>query len=422
MTGNKIALIASNILMALKSLFWKKDSSIVLFGAWFGEKFADNSRFLFQHLSENKRKYGLTHVVWVTMNMDVCKELNNMGYEAYMFGTSESKKFHKLAKFHFICNAATRQIRKDECGRERIFAGDIELQYSWRAKRINLWHGVGGVKAMGFESNAYIKKRKKHLILYTVKERLHLKSAFFRKFFYYEGGWGDAFYVATSYAECEKFRRKLLIPFTRLILTGYPRNCPCPRLTEKEENIIRIIQKHKNCVLYLPTFRERNDIFDFHLVGDQIKVFWGCDDILWIQKAHSGNLVDLDYSYDGRILNLKADFDINTITPFVDIVVTDYSGAMLDGQYHYKPIILYTPDYEEYSKGGNGILPEAEEIMNGCGFIYNDITSLAEGIKSLICNPDKGKPKTYEYIRKKYWGNDKDLDQIWEDIISYFGE
>ena len=46
----KITVIFENFWMFTRSLMWKRDDSIVLIGAWFGNKFADNSRYLFQML------------------------------------------------------------------------------------------------------------------------------------------------------------------------------------------------------------------------------------------------------------------------------------------------------------------------------------------------------------------------------------
>ena len=53
---HKIKMCFSNLKYLLSSLFWLKDKRIILFGGWFGERFADNTRFLFQYLSDNKKK------------------------------------------------------------------------------------------------------------------------------------------------------------------------------------------------------------------------------------------------------------------------------------------------------------------------------------------------------------------------------
>ena len=101
----KVMVFIYNIGMAFTSLFWKKDKNAVLIGSWFGEKFADNSRFLFQYLSDNKKELGLSHVGWVTRSEQVFNELSDMGYEVYMMDSRESIQFHKKALYHIICDS-----------------------------------------------------------------------------------------------------------------------------------------------------------------------------------------------------------------------------------------------------------------------------------------------------------------------------
>lgn len=93
-----------NVSMYIKSLFWKKDDAIVLFGSWFGDRFADTTRYLYQYVSENKEKLGFKNVVWVTRKNDICNMLNSMGYECYMMNSKEALYYHKVAKYHIISN------------------------------------------------------------------------------------------------------------------------------------------------------------------------------------------------------------------------------------------------------------------------------------------------------------------------------
>ncbi len=52
-----------------------------------GEKFADNSRFLFQYLHQEKQELLLKRVIWVTRNKNLKDELSEMGYEVYLCGS-----------------------------------------------------------------------------------------------------------------------------------------------------------------------------------------------------------------------------------------------------------------------------------------------------------------------------------------------
>lgn len=405
--AKKILFILYNIKLAIKSLAWHKNPSIVLMGSWFGEKFADNSRFLFQYLSENKKSLGLTHVVWVSRFQNVVDTLHDMGYEAYLMGSEESINYHKKAKYHIICNASGYGFDK---------SADIQTEYSWNAKRINLWHGVGVVKGVGCESNKYLMKKEKNKVLYAVIEFLRYRSSLFRKFWAL-GGWLDCAYVSPTLIERSKMQKELLLPDEHFIMTGYARNCQCALLTDYEKKVIRIIKSYKKTIIYMPTFKTDTNNFDFRTIGSNLIPFLEENNILWIQKGHSADKFSSGYFCSGHILNLSSDFDTNTILPYISILITDYSSAMMDALYHQKPVLLYVPDYDVFLKGERGLIPEANDIMSGCGYIYKDINLLKRGIINAFNNPESAKPANYYKTRLKYWGKEKKIDEIWKDII-----
>ena len=410
--SNKISLLARNTCMAICSLSWKRDASIVLMDSWFGKKFADNPRFLYQYLSENKDRLNLTHVVWVSRDESVVSELNEMGYEAYHINSEESIWYHKTARY-LICNNAPVDYEN--------ISGEFLAKYSFGAKRINMWHGVGVVKGVGYDRKEYLDKKKKHLLLYEIKEFLHSNVTLFRKFCEWEGGWGDCYYISTTLSERTKMKKELLLPDRRFIITGYSRNCSCPRITEREKRIIETIRKHKHIVIYMPTFKTGDNNFDFRSVGLQISSFLEDYGVLWIQKGHSADKYSEDFKLTGNILSLSSDFDTNVILPYVDAVITDYSSAMMDGLYHQKPVLLYVPDYNTFVNGERGLIPEAEDIMTGCGYLYKDTDALIKGLVNTILDPESVKPDRYSVTRDTYWGTTRSLNQIWEDIIKVVG-
>ena len=404
----KLTIGIKNIGWAFRSLFWKKDPSVAIFGSWFGKKFADNPRFLFEYLSENKEKLGLTHVVWITRSEEVLNTVRNLGYEAYLLDSPESIKYHKIAKYHIGNNAPASNEPKIE--------SELYNQLSFRAKKINLWHGVAVIKGVSFEAKEYIEKRKKHPFIYSVKESLRKNSSFYRKFFEFEGGWGDCFFVVPSAAEREKMYRSHILPEKRFIITGYARNCPCPKLTKDEEAVIDIIKGFETSIIYMPTFRTGSNTFDFRTVGEELNPFLEKENILWIQKGHTADKHLDNYSFEKNRLCLPNDFDTNVIVPLVSILVTDYSTAMTDGIYHNKPVLLYAPDYEVFSQGERGLTQDAEEIMTGCGNQYRTIEELETAIKKAVNDPDSVKPERYNETRNKYWGEERSLEEIWNDI------
>ena len=221
----KLKYLRTNCFMKIQSTLWKREETTILFGAWFGHKFADNSRFLFQFVARNKEKLGFKHVVWVTREKDLCQELNEKGYEAYMIDSKESINMHKTAKYHVVCN---RPYNADD------YEGDILGEYSYGAVRINLWHGVAG-KGVGFGSNEYKRLKQSHKLLYGAEEALIRNSKLYRELVQYPGGWGNAYYLSTTKLETKVLKNNFLLPEPYYIESGYPRNCDCIELLDKED-------------------------------------------------------------------------------------------------------------------------------------------------------------------------------------------
>lgn len=404
----------TNIIMASRSLFWQKDKKTLLFGAWFGEKFADNPRYLYQYLSKNRGKYGLEHIVWVSKNQAVINELTQLGYEAYSMDSEESRYYHKKAYYHFICNVPNMVITFDKNGKSRRKSGDILGQYSYRAKRINLWHGTGGLKNVGFGSNLFANNQRKSLID-KVKKHIIYDSSFFRKFMYELGGWGDSFIVSTSQTQTQAHYVNFAKPANKCIETGYPRNCFCPELLENEKKVIDLLGEHRFVILYLPTFRS-NSSFSFPDVSSHISSLLLEEDILWIEKPHSADYSEYNTKPLENILKLNSEFDINTILPYVNLLITDYSSVRMDAMFHNIPVIYYVPDFEVYCKGYNGLATNAKELM--CGPIIQEWSDLYNCIKSNIENIELIKSSNYDVIRNRYWSHLSDLDEIWNSISS----
>ena len=374
----------------IESFFRVRDDKIVVFGAWLGNKFSCNSRYLYQYLSENKEKLGLKNVVWVTRNEKVYETLNNMGYEVYMFGSKESIYYHKNAGYHIICNS------------DDFLTGDIEIIYSYGAKCINLWHGLP-FKSFGKMSNEYKAKR--------------LKKRFSLDFMHFNKGWTSCYYLSTTKYVTEQFNKCLEIGYDKFIESGYPRNCKEVRLTNYEKKIIEDIKKYNYIFLYLPTFRTGDNVFNFISFSKNLSDILLENNILWIQKAHYHDEQNiLKENMSDNVLSLNSDFDINVLMPYIDFLVTDYSSVMFDAMYYRKPILYLIPDIDEYRKGDRGLnLVHPSEVQTGP--VFFSINELKEKILYYCIHPEEAFRDDYEKVREMYWGKEeKDISDIWQDI------
>lgn len=401
---SKARLVSNNLIRLIRSIFWKKDDSVVLIGAWFGEKFADNSRYLFQYLADNKETLGLSHVVWVTRNVEVLDQLKSMGYEVYMMDSEESIRYHKIAKYHIVCNVG---YTSD------FVLGDIEGKYSFRSKRINLWHGTGALKGVARSSNEYMERKRRHRVLYWFKEHMS-RCCLYRLLYQFPGGWGDCYQLATAPIQVRTLGINYGRPSTKCIITSYPRNCLCPRLLPEEEKVLEQMKLHRHVILYLPTFRT-NTAFSFSGLAEEMGELLCKKDILWIEKAHSADMANRENGKTSEyILRLSPEFDINVLLPHITLLVTDYSSVRMDAMYQEKATLFYVPDFEEYKNGDNGFMADPDEVM--CGPRLYTPKELRDAIETYCDAPEQAKSSNYEQIRSRYWSENRSLSEIWEDI------
>ena len=403
----KLYIVLWNVFHEFIYLFIKRDKTIVLFGGWFGYRFSDNPRALYQYLSKNKQELGLTHVVWVTRNQALQSELTEKGYEAYMIDSEESIYYHKRAGYHLICNSS---LYNDD-----MLPGDILPQYSNGAKKINLWHGLGGIKGVNYASGAYLKNKEKHPKKTAILEFI-VSRKWYRIFVEQIGGWGNCKYLSTTPFQTEIFQQYFLKSKEYFVEAGYPRNARCLEYLEEEKGIIEFLSQKKNRILYAPTFRDDSSNYINPVKSDSFCKMLQEKDVLWIQKAH-GAKEEKNYSVDietSSILYIPSTFDINIVLPFVDLVVTDYSSVAWDALYHKKPISYYVPDFSYYRDSDRGFILEPEEFM--FGQISYTLEELEAAIGSYKDNYDAFLPSNLTELWEKTWGRTADCKKIWEAI------
>ena len=394
-----------NVKQEVANMLHPRDKAIVLMGAWFGKRFADNSRYLFQYLSENKEKLGLKHVVWVTRSEMLQKELEEMGYEAYMMDSDESLYYHKRAGVHIICN-----YNMDAGGKKP----DILTQYSNGAIKINLWHGLGGIKGVIFASKEYLDEKKKHPFKYALKDGLH-SLKWYRKYVQLLGGWADSYYLSTTPYETTIFQKYFQLPKKNFIESGYPRNEKLVTLRECEKTVLQQIQSGKKVILYMPTFREDNNGYTAPLSNlDLVKTLedqgW-----LWIEKKHGADHSNLlNAVQSDAVLQLDADFDANIILNYVDLIVTDYSSVSWDALYHKKPVVFYMPDFDYYMNKDRGFVLSPEEFIIGPA-VY-DVEQLNDTLLKYKDDFSEMLPENEQELFERFWGEETNCEKIWQDI------
>ncbi len=361
--------MAYNIFTMISNIFIRRDDGIWLIGSWMGNRYADNSRYLYQYLSKNKLKYNIKKVVWVSSNEKIVSELTRNGYECYLMKSKKGIYFHLKAGVHVICN-----MHENVNG----YSGDIYGRFSWNAKKLQICHGVG-IKATGV-MRSDINKLPHQSFVKKILSNICNKSIFI------PGGWNKAYWLATSEQNKKVQIEDSCIESSRIFISSYPRYLKSSFYLEEEKEVIEYIKnKKKNgyvVVSYFPTFRSNYDEYIDPLKDDEFMKELSESNILWVEKTHYASIEDIEEKKANNILTLESEFDINIILSEFDIVVSDYSSVITDALVNDIVTISYTPDYDYYKEKDRGFIAEYE-VYNPGEHVYTP-QELMECIKHKI--------------------------------------
>ncbi len=111
--------------------------------------------------------------------------------------------------------------------------------------------------------------------------------------------------------------------------------------------------KNKKVILFAPTFRGPSqnhayynfDWIDFKKLKEEFSKDYVC-----IVKLHPfvQNKPEYDLYSDDFYLDLTCEREINDLLFITDILITDYSSVIFEYSFFKRPVIFYTPDYDEY--------------------------------------------------------------------------
>lgn len=349
-----------NLTTDFVNLFIWRDKKVILFGAWMGDKFADNTRFLFQYIQENREKYNLKKIIWVTRDTDTLRILQDKGYEVCEMHSLKSIYYHFKAGVHIVCN-----INFPVKG----YAGDIMGQFSGHAIKLNTWHGIPLKAGKSTGENS-----KKKGCMGKIKYALRKNSLFLSLFT--PGHWNKAYYLSTGAESTRRCSIFCGIDKARFIEAGYPRDCKINSLLENEKRVIGKFTLFKKVFLYVPTFRENG--YMPHPISEKVlRDFLVNNHILWVEKPHGAAEKSLRMEELGDyVLCLDSKFDINVLLDKIDLVITDYSSVCYDAMSYDKPVLYFAPDVDYYSKNERGFLCDYKEEVNG--FMTTEIDSFVK--------------------------------------------
>ena len=359
--------LAMRFVFRFLDYLWPKDHNLVAVSGGRGLGFADNSRFLFERFIDVYR--GEFTFLWITPSKEqlcdscVKEEIRDcMVYQYSIKGLLSLLRARTL----FFCWGSSDLLGTD---------------FSRRTVVIQLWHGIP-IKRIGIYSRQ------------LGRGWGHRASAVraYSKFDYW---------ICSSRIDRNSIALCTGLSIDNVRITGLPRN---DYLIEHKNAGDREVLKRfpfldKLTILYAPTYRSKGKV-EFFPFDDfdiqKMKTFLEERDAYLLLRTHyvdevataRNRPVDLQHFGCDRIvvLNRDAILDVQEILPFVDIMISDYSGIWVDFLLLDKPIIFIPYDLSAYEKA-DGLLYDYDFITPGPKALrFNDL--LTE-LDQYLSDPEK---------------------------------
>lgn len=379
----KIPLYLLGDIIYFISKFIPRHKNIWIFGSWLGDKFADNSKYLFLYITKNHPEI---RAIWFTNSKSVFNYLKRQKYEVI--------KMHSFKAFMLVLMSS---CVISSTGLADVLSG---MSRFVRVRAIELWHGTPLKKLEGPTNHSY------KSILSKFINNLY---EFWYKIFPFTKQCDMV--IATSDLSKESMALALNVDRKKVLVTGYPRNDIFFNNSGANFNKFKLNLREKidfkYIFIYLPTFRSqenKQEDYLFTKYGFSPIVFQHLlEDLnaIFIFKCHYYHKrLNLSLNNNGeisqRIYNLSdEDFpDIYPILKETNILITDYSSVYFDYLLLNRPIIFTPFDLKEF------VSTEREFFYN-----YNDVTpgpKAKNWNEVLIYIKDSIKyPKKYELERKR---------------------
>jgi CDP-glycerol glycerophosphotransferase (TagB/SpsB family) len=365
------------VLSHFTSLLVPRSERIWVFGGNLGKRFADNSRYFFIYCSNNYQE----RCIWLSLNNKIVRDVKAMGYEAYNSHSFKGLYYGFRAKWHIV----------------DVTRADTSYFSSIGAKIFNMWHGIP-IKNLGkIRPDQKIKSFLKNLLIRNNSNKNIYMSFPNSKFSHH-------------------FQDAFGIPKRNIIISNQPRNTVLYNdnkangiyRTKNEDEALENLKRLKSCgakiIGYFPTWRTGGKenflgITDFSLVEDlnsllaKNNAFILCKrhTCSYRQYQHSGYSEQSEKNEEqirrlGRFIFLEYDIDLNSVIQTCDLLISDYSGVIIDYLLLDRPIILYTYDYDQYQSSPGLYFDLRSEFK--FGKIANNMSELISLTSEFLRNTD----------------------------------
>ena len=312
-----LACLVSDIVMPI-SMLMPRNRKIILFGAWWGNKYDDNSRALFEYTVKNRPDIK---AFWLSSNKIVVDEVLSLGFPAIY--SKSLKGIYMALRAGIVCYCTSNSD-----------IGTNLIKYLGGCTIVNLWHGVVTKKIM------YDDQITRGEIGFIEKINFAVEK----------------FAIPKSYVACTSeiyypiFESAFKTSKDKILNIGQARN---DYFFKDDTNIYTERYAGKKVILYMPTHRQEGkkkmdmkNILDLPSMSILLEKY---NAVLIIKKHYYhrdepsigdefDNIIDMSSENPKTPVLLKA----------ADILITDYSSCYNDYLLLNRPQIFYCFDIDDY--------------------------------------------------------------------------
>lgn len=347
----------------------------IIFGAWFGKKYDDNSKALYEYVVNNRPDLD---AYWITPTRRIVNELKSQHLPVcWSFSI----------KGLYICMTAKYSVTSTS-------PGDIGL--GWfsplllKVTYVNLWHGVPLKKIM-YDVHPHITS--------SISETSKGKSFWLTKLRdFSRKNQNEVYNVSTSEAISKIYESAFRCDSNHILNLGQARN---DYFYIEHCNSIRETYSGKRIIVYMPTHRNAGQkLMNMKVLLNLSKIDEICKkyNAVFLIKKHfyhnKEQIIDnSEYSNIKELshMNIKSQELIDS----ADILITDYSSTYIDYLLLERPIIFYAYDLQEYLKTDRDLYLDYNQD-NIPGRICTNKKDLEDELTNLLLGRDN-----YKSLRTK---------------------
>lgn len=335
----------------LLSGFFPRSKNILIFGAWFGERFSDNPKYLLNEFL-NSNKYKDHRFVWIG-NVSIFPDYYDERVSFVRRNSLQSIWYQLRAKSAFVSHGF------QDVGSLNLLKG---------AQTFQLWHGFP-VKHIGADDPG------------NSQEGQHVYEHY-------------QYFLANSKVMaqrvCTAFKN-YGVTENNMIIAPQPRedylrdNANNTELKSRIKNQLGI-KDSTTVIAYFPTFRDNTEqVFSFvENDNEMLKKTLRDNQMTILERQHyardNHHTNDFDQPVNTPFINLPENIEVQDVLLISDYLISDYSSIYIDFLQLNKPIIHFLYDGDNYLKYDRGLYSNVPEYEFGGPIAYsvNDLVKLLQ--------------------------------------------